>query len=123
LEKQPGILKAYTRTQLTKGISGKDAVGQAVQLSFNPGRCGDVAAVLKPFYVPAFTLSTGTTHGSPHAYDTHVPLLFYGAGIQPGVHENRVTPMMTAGVLSRLVGIRPPAKAQESLQPGITVDR
>ena len=26
---------------------------------------------------------TGTTHGSPHIYDTHVPLIFYGKGVVP----------------------------------------
>jgi hypothetical protein len=26
----------------------------------------------------------GTTHGSPYRYDTHVPALFYGWGVEPG---------------------------------------
>jgi predicted AlkP superfamily pyrophosphatase or phosphodiesterase len=27
---------------------------------------------------------SGTTHGSPYNYDTHVPALFYGFGVSPG---------------------------------------
>ena len=29
-------------------------------------------------------LTGRTTHGTPHPYDIHVPVLFYGAGVRPG---------------------------------------
>ncbi|MFI8605927.1 alkaline phosphatase PafA [Cellulophaga baltica] len=53
-----------------------------IQNGYNPQRSGDVMLVLKPNYIQYGT--TGSTHGSPYKYDTHVPLLFFGQGIKQG---------------------------------------
>ncbi len=47
----------------------------------------------------------GTTHGSPHSYDQHVPLVFYGGPFQPGHHGARVTPADLAPTLAATIGI------------------
>jgi len=60
-----------------------------------------------------------TTHGSPHAYDTHVPLLVYGPGIRPGVRTERVTPQATAAILARGLGVAPPAGAEVGVPTGL----
>jgi hypothetical protein len=111
LRKQTGIQAAYTRTQLLKGIPADDAIGQAVQRSFYPARCGDVTAVLKPYYLFGLGL-TGTNHGSPNAYDTHVPLLVYGPGIAGGVRREAVTPQAVAAIFCQSLAIRAPALAE-----------
>jgi hypothetical protein len=111
LAKQTGIQAAYTRTQLLAGVGKDDAIGQSVRRSFQPERCGDVGFVLKPYYL-LYPRLTGTTHGTPHPYDTHVPLLIYGPGIKPGVRKDAVTPEATAAILAHALGIKPPAKAQ-----------
>ncbi|HTU20591.1 MAG TPA: alkaline phosphatase family protein [Gemmataceae bacterium] len=110
LARQPGILRAYTRSQLLAGIPAEDAIGQKVLRSFFPERSGDVCLIVKPNYLLT-TWLTGTNHGTPHAYDTHVPLLVYGAGVRPGVRREAVTPLAAAGILARAIGIKPPAKA------------
>jgi hypothetical protein len=56
-------------------------------------------------------LGTGTTHGSPHSYDTHVPLLVYGPGVKAGVNKNATTPLAVASILATALKIPPPAKA------------
>ena len=38
--------------------------------------------IYKPYTISWGT--TGTTHGSPYSYDTHVPVLFYGPSFKPG---------------------------------------
>lgn len=43
---------------------------------------GDLILLEAPNYV--INSKTGSTHGSPYRYDTHVPLLFYGNGIKSG---------------------------------------
>lgn len=43
---------------------------------------GDLILLESPNYI--IYSQTGSTHGSPYRYDTHVPLLYYGAGIQAG---------------------------------------
>ena len=47
------------------------------------------------------------SHGSPHDYDSHVPLLFYGAGIQPGVYAEFVRTVDIAPTLALLAGVKP----------------
>ncbi len=49
---------------------------------YNRERSGDVAIVLKPnFYAHGMK---GTDHGEWNPYDTHIPLIFMGCGIQHG---------------------------------------
>lgn len=109
-EKQPGVLMAYTRTQLTKGIPAEDIIGTRVARSFNAERCGDVLIVLKPYHLLSVPLAGGTNHGTPHPYDTHVPLIAYGPGIRRGLFKEAVTPQAAAAILARAAGIAPPTR-------------
>ncbi|HET8754087.1 MAG TPA: alkaline phosphatase PafA [Salinimicrobium sp.] len=96
------IYKVFTRSQLeatnyTKGISS------LVDNGFNQKRSGDVVFVLEPSVISYSR--TGSTHGSGENYDTHVPLIFYGAGIKKGstVEETHITDI--APTISALLGI------------------
>ncbi|MCC7377545.1 MAG: alkaline phosphatase family protein [Verrucomicrobiales bacterium] len=72
----------YSREQLLEGrVPGP--LGTLVFNGFNAERSGDIVLIPKPFILPG-TGKTGTTHGSPYSYDTHVPIMFYGTGIVPG---------------------------------------
>jgi len=53
-----------------------------MQRGFNNKRSGDIMVMYKPGFMDYE--KTGTTHGTSFSYDTHVPLLFYGAGINKG---------------------------------------
>ena len=54
----------------------------------------------------------GTTHGSPWTYDTHVPLLWLGAGVAPGTYAEPVAVTDLAPTLSALLGVDPPNGSQ-----------
>jgi hypothetical protein len=110
LRKQPGVQNVYTRTQLLAGPPADDAVGRSVWLSFYPERSGDVRIIEKPYHLLT-TRQTGTNHGTPHPYDTHVPLLVYGSDVRPGVRRETVTPLSIAAILAHALGVRPPPKA------------
>jgi hypothetical protein len=114
---QPGIGNALTRTELL-GARKDDPVLAAARRSFYPPRSGDVVAIPKPYSV-LWAGMTGTTHGTPHPYDTHVPLLVYGPGILPGEHQERVNPQAAAVVLAGALGIRPPARAAVAAPEGL----
>lgn len=114
--KQGGVQAAYGRSQLTKGVPADDALAEKVRRSFHPDRCGDVAVVFKPYYL-VYSRFSGTTHGTPHPYDTHVPLLISGPGVRAGVRRDAVVPQSAAAILARAIGIDPPAKA-EAVVPG-----
>lgn len=124
LVKQRGIQAAYTRTQLTDGSLARDAAGRTVQRSFRAERCGDVAVVTKPYYILWPELpGTGTTHGSLHSYDTHVPLFFYGPGIGAGERREAVTPQAVAAVFSRCLDLKAPADAEAEVPGNLRLRR
>ncbi|HWK89628.1 MAG TPA: alkaline phosphatase family protein [Longimicrobium sp.] len=50
---------------------------------------------------------TSATHGSPHDYDTHVPLIFYGPAIRPGRYAGYVRVVDIAPTLARILGVAP----------------
>jgi hypothetical protein len=120
LKEQPGIQAAVTRSRLLSGVPSDDAIGQAVRRSFRPERSGDLFVVQKPYYLLTATL-TGTTHGTPHPYDTHVPLLVYGPGIRPGVRHDPVTPQAAAVILARALEVPPPADAEAPVPEGLFI--
>jgi predicted AlkP superfamily pyrophosphatase or phosphodiesterase len=125
LSKQPGILAAYPRSRLLQGPFPGDPIGESVRLSFYPEYSGDVAVVEQPYHIITGPLTDAkqdsyrTTHGSPHPYDTHVPLLVYGACIQPGVHAERVTPLAIAAIVARALGVPTPAGAEYPVPKGL----
>jgi hypothetical protein len=60
------------------------------------------------------TLTPGSTwagniafHGTPYDYDSHVPILFYGAGVKPGRISAFVRTVDIAPTLAALAGVRP----------------
>jgi predicted AlkP superfamily pyrophosphatase or phosphodiesterase len=117
-KRQPDILAAYTRTQLQGDLSNDDGLGQSVQRSFHPERSGDVALVPKPYHF-FWPLLFGTMHGSPHSYDTHVPLLIYGPGFAPGVRKEAVTPQAVAAIFAKLLDVPPPSLSDAPVPPSL----
>jgi hypothetical protein len=118
VKEQPGFLTAYGRTQILRGLLPDDAIGNKVRHSFYADRSGDVEVVLKPYHLCTSRLG-GTHHGTPHPYDTHVPLLVYGSGVTSGIHEEPVTPQAIAAILSRALNIPPPEGAEAPVPEGV----
>jgi arylsulfatase A-like enzyme len=73
-----------------------------------PGRTGDVVYALRPFMV-LDDGKQGADHGAPYDYDAHVPLIFCGPGVRPGIYTGDVSPVDLAPTLSALTGIEFPA--------------
>lgn len=111
LKQQPEVLTAYTRTQLSYQLPPDDVMGERYRRSFHPERSGDVAVVVKPGSLITRFLD-GTTHGSPHPYDTHVPLLVLGPGIPGGIRVEPVSPQAIAPIFAALLRLKSPAAAE-----------
>ncbi len=99
------VARVYTREQLDNGMSG-DFIGKAEANGYFPRRSGDIAIVFEPGYVPG---KSGTTHFSPYAYDTHVPLIFMGTGIRPGRYDQHVEPNDIAPTLASMLDVQTPS--------------
>lgn len=104
-----GISETYTRTQLENGTLPRTRLAQRAEMAFNRKNNGDVFAVQKPWwYVFGKPLQYGATHGSSLTYDTHVPVIFMGRHIKPGVYKNGVEVIDIAPTISDYLGIVPP---------------
>ncbi len=97
------VAHAFTRSELIVG--GLSGMGKMVLNSYNPNRNGDVYILYNPYVI--ISKQTGTSHGTPYPYDTHVPLLFYGAQINSGVFNEKCSPANIAPTLHQLLGLPP----------------
>ncbi len=97
-----GVNEVYTAYQLWKN-EYTSGIPYLLQNGYNQKRSGDVLLVQAPGF--AHYASTGSTHGSPMIYDTHVPLLFYGKGIKKGSTANRTEIPDIAPTVATLLGI------------------
>lgn len=100
--KYKSIDKAYSSsvfltTSFTTGIE------ELLQNGFNQKRSGDVVYVDNPATISYSR--TGSTHGSGFNYDTHIPLLFYGKGINKGSTYQKTKIVDIAPTISALLGI------------------
>ncbi len=96
-----GIDQTYTAYQMWQN-QYTEGLPSVLQNGYNQKRSGDILVVLAPGTV---TSMTGSTHGSPQIYDTHVPLLFYGKGIKRGSTSKRTEIPDIAPTLASLLGI------------------
>ncbi len=104
-----GIADAFTRSQILSGNLPRTPLSERVQMAFHPQRSGDVFLVPEPFcFFGSEEYTTATTHGTPYAYDTHVPVILMGRGIRPGTYWAEASPSDIAPTLAALLGVTPP---------------
>jgi len=106
----PGIARAFSRLQLLRGTTSiTDPIERRALHGFYPSRSGDVMLVAEPYKYIAETITA--THGSPYSYDTHVPTIIMGAGVNPGRYLEAATPADIAPTLSTLLRITAPTNS------------
>jgi predicted AlkP superfamily pyrophosphatase or phosphodiesterase len=106
-----GVAYAFTRTQISEGRMPLGDLGRRVTNGFFRQRAGDVWLIARPFHFFFEGSQLGTTHGSPYHYDTHVPVIFYGAGVRPGRYNRECTPSDIAPTLAAMLGVEPPSNS------------
>jgi predicted AlkP superfamily pyrophosphatase or phosphodiesterase len=110
LAKQPVVVAAVARDDL---FTAPDVGGHLAPLrkGYYPERGGDVLYMLKPFTL-LYTDTEGTSHGTPYAYDSQVPVVFAGKGIKPGMYLEEMDPIDVAPTLAALMEMGMPASAE-----------
>ncbi len=105
----PGIAAAVWTPDLERATGIPAPILAAMRASHVPGRSGDITIVPAPNWilVPGNDPAGGdaTTHGSPHGYDQHVPLVFLGAAFAPGRYQVTASPADAAPTLAAAVGL------------------
>ena len=110
LLEQPGVQAAYTRAELEGGTRAGAPFFDAVRRTWHRELSGDVQMVLAPHWMMG---SARATHGSPHAYDAHVPVLFHGPRwVRAGRVDARIDMTDLAPTLAALLGVRAPSAAE-----------
>jgi predicted AlkP superfamily pyrophosphatase or phosphodiesterase len=107
-----GVAQVYTRTQFESGIVADTRMGVLMRRAWNRQLSGDLMVVIKPYWYFG-TGTTGSSHGTPYAYDTNVPLLIMGKRwIRPGAYGQYAEVVDIAPTLAHLLHVRPPAGAE-----------
>ena len=102
-----GVLSTNTAANF-KTEEYREGLQGMYQRGFQSQRSGDVYIQLKPGWLIRPS-RTGTSHGSPYNYDTHVPMLMYGWGIPQGVTFKKTVVTQLAPALSGLLQIPLPS--------------
>ncbi len=108
-KKVRGVAESFTRTEILTGQLPRTRLADSVALGFQAERNGDVVIVPKPFWL--FGELSATSHGTPYSYDTHVPVIFYGAGIQAGIFTTLSSPLDIAPTLSAVLKLEQPSNS------------
>lgn len=103
-----GVAYAFTANEVRQ-LSAANPWYRKLQLGYHAERSGDVLIQLDPawFDYPAFATG-GTTHGAPYAYDTHVPLIWYGWQVAPGQSNESVEITDIAPTIAAILHILEP---------------
>lgn len=111
-ERLEAVEAAYTHQSLMLGGAPADSFAVLYRNSYYPGRAWDdlsrFGVDLRYGEGDYIGSQTGTNHETPYWYDRHVPLIFYGAGIETGVSDEAVYSFDFAPTLAGLAGIPVP---------------
>ncbi len=102
-QKVPGVLRVDLLEDLARADTVRDHIARRWLHMFRPG--GDVVAVvtLKPYNI--FGTGNVATHGSPHDYDAHVPLIFWGSAFHAMRSDNQVRVVDIGPTLAALLSV------------------
>ena len=107
IEEIPGVSRVLRTDQLSD--SSRDPIVRMAALSYMSSRSGELMVVPREnWFLGGRNLGTGTTHGTPHEYDTHVPLILFGGSVKSGRSSTAATPADIAPTLGSFAGVRLP---------------
>jgi predicted AlkP superfamily pyrophosphatase or phosphodiesterase len=113
LSKFDGVAYAVSSSALRDDTLPDTLMTRSVLRNFHPKRSGDIYLVFEPnVFINDFDgLVVSSTHGSPWRYDTYVPVIFAGNGLEAARVDRAVTPYDIAPTLSAYLGVKPPSGA------------
>ena len=101
-----GVAAVSTATGMRSAQFSRGVLG-LVQNGFCPRRSGDVVITLKPGCIESDAKRVSMS-GSAYAYDRHVPLFVYGAGLEPKREAVHISTNQIASTLADLMGVKRP---------------
>ena len=102
--KVPGVLRVDLVRDLAKADTTTDYVARRWLHTLPPGIPVEVVVTLKPYFYWSQSIAT---HGTPHDYDAHVPVLFYGPPFKPGKYGEFARVVDMAPTLAAVLNTTP----------------
>ncbi len=100
--KNDAVAEVYFRRELLAQSPSGDSYIDDFRRSYYPKRGEDFQIRFCENCLIAWS-PAGTTHGSPYRYDTHVPVIFFGAGIAPAKVEREIHTVDVAPTLAKFL--------------------
>jgi predicted AlkP superfamily pyrophosphatase or phosphodiesterase len=121
----PGISLAVSSAAMRRGTLPDTPLHRSVLNNFHPKRSGDIYLVFEPnWFINNFDgLTVAATHGSPWQYDTYVPIVFAGAGLNSATVDRRVYTIDIAPTLAAYLRIKPPSGSLGKLLTEVLLNR
>jgi predicted AlkP superfamily pyrophosphatase or phosphodiesterase len=107
LRANPRIEDVFTWDELASDATLNRPYEAEFRRSFDPRRSADLM-VRFPEFDLGFWGASGTTHGSAYSHDTHVPMIFLGAGVPARRFDTPVRTVDLAPTLASCLGLEPP---------------
>lgn len=106
LLKQEAVMDAFALDQL-QNTSLPAIQKEMIANGYYAKRCGQIYVVFKPQWLEGFEKG-GTTHGLWNPYDAHIPLLWYGWSVKPGITYRDIYMTDIAATVAALLKIQMP---------------
>lgn len=103
LEQCPAVVEVWTSTELAQEVDELDPYRWLYANSYYPERSADFLIQFEEYFMAS--VSSVTTHGSPYAYDTRVPMIIVAPGLAAEELDVTARTVDLAPTLANLAGI------------------
>lgn len=110
LRKEPGVAQAWLKSEVKAGLPPGTPFADLLRNHLIDDLSADIITVQARNWLYG-SRASGTTHGTPYEYDTHVPILFHAPGYETGRVDTLVSVVDIAPTLARMLGIPEPAQS------------
>ena len=118
LLRSPSIAEAFPTNEISKM---KAPFRVMYERMVYPGRRSDILIRSHPHdWIDPGNWTTGTGHGSPYVYDTHVPIIFAGPRVAAQTNYESVDVTRIVPTLSAILNFSPPSAALDEPLPFTT---
>jgi hypothetical protein len=100
-----GVLRVDRVTTLAANAAKGDKIARRWLHSVPPDLKAVLTVTLQPYFY--WFTTRYATHGTPHDYDAHIPMLFMGPMFVPGTYPKPVNSVDIAPTLAAAIGIEP----------------
>jgi predicted AlkP superfamily pyrophosphatase or phosphodiesterase len=101
------VADVFTHEELVDRRTRRRPFLEQYRRSYHPERSPDLLVRYKEHYLPVAS-PTGTSHGGPYAYDTHIPMVFLSHAFRAARHARQVAAVDLAPTLATLMRIEAP---------------